>query len=101
MNTLKGIIEDLNSNKTKIGGCTTKGEVIIMLKSMALRLKNAIEFNEYTTNGEMFIKTFKPYKVIEYEHHVHAYATKKDFESAENQIVYSKDWWNSLYQKKE
>lgn len=31
MNTLKGIIEDLNDDETYIGGCTTPGEIIITL----------------------------------------------------------------------
>lgn len=39
MNTLKGIIEDLNDDETHIGGCTTPGEIITALKSMGLRLK--------------------------------------------------------------
>lgn len=34
MNTIKGMIEDLRRDETHIGGCTTKGELIIALESL-------------------------------------------------------------------
>lgn len=34
MNTVKGMIEDLRRDETHIGGCTTKGELIIALESL-------------------------------------------------------------------
>lgn len=34
MNTIHGIIHDLGSEETLIGGCTTPGEVIIVLQGL-------------------------------------------------------------------
>lgn len=34
MNTIDGIIEDLESEETHIGGCTTEGEIIICIKEL-------------------------------------------------------------------
>jgi hypothetical protein len=98
MNTLKGIIKDLDDDETHIAGCTTPGEIIITLESMDSRLDNAIEYNKYTTNGELFEKAHNPFKVIRYEtaHAVHVYLTEKDFIEACHQTV-QEAWRNSLF----
>lgn len=103
MNTLKGIIEDLNDDETYIGGCTTPGEIIITLESMDLRLKNAIEYNEYTTNGELFEKAHNPFKVIRHEkaHTVHVYLTEEDFLQACHHIIFETEWYDAPYKKNE
>lgn len=109
MNTLKDIIKDLDDDKTYIGGCTTAGEIIITLKSMAYRLKNAIEYNRYTTNGELFEKVHSPFKVIRHEkaHAVHVYLTEKDFlgtglwnGTEHYHIIFATEWYDAPYRKK-
>lgn len=50
MNTIDGMIKDLESDETVIGGCTTVGEIVIALKSLKERKKgrwlNQVEYCE-------------------------------------------------------
>lgn len=103
MSILKSIIKDLKDDKTRIAGCTTPDEIIIALESMDSRLDNAIEYNKYTTNGELFEKAHNPFKVIRYEkaHVVHVYLTEEDFLQACHHIIFETEWYDTPYRKNE
>ena len=103
MSILKGIIKDLKDDETHIAGCTTPDEIIIALESADSRLDNAIEYNKFTTNGELFEKAHNPFKVIRYEkaHAVHVYLTEKDFLEACHHIIFEMEWYDAPYRKNE
>ena len=103
MSILKGIIKDLKDDETHIAGCTTPDEIIIALESADSRLDNAIEYNQYTTNGELFEKAHSPFKVIRHEktHAVHVYLTEKDFLGTHYHIIFATEWYDAPYRKNE
>ena len=110
MSILKSIIKDLKDDETHIAGCTTPDEIIIALESADSRLNNAIEYNKYTTNGELFEKAHSPFKVIRHEkaHTVHVYLTEKDFlgtglwnGTEHYHIIFATEWYDAPYRKSE
>ena len=58
MNTIDGMINDLESDETVIGGCTTVGEIVIALKSLKERKKGKWE-NKNTVGHYFYGKCSK------------------------------------------
>ena len=58
-----------------------------------------IEIPDNVTNGDVIIKTYKPYKICVHEYVVHIYMTENDFNRAEYQMSFDVDWWDAPYQK--
>jgi hypothetical protein len=93
MNTIKGMIKDLRREETHIGGCTTKGELIIALES----LERSVELPYNATNGDM-IKTM--FQNCEQKEHMHNGYFEMYFDNELGNASYmrvSKDWWNAPY----
>lgn len=93
MNTIKGMIKDLRREETHIGGCTTKGELIIALES----LERSVEIPYNATNGDMIRAMFPDAKVntTKYSYVVEVklpYHTEHD-----TGLLFDKDWWNAPY----
>lgn len=89
MNTIKGMIKDLRREETHIGGCTTKGELIIALES----LERSVELPYNATNGDM-IKAMFPSNEIEIEKGivwVHRFGGNRGWQR------FLEDWWNAPY----
>lgn len=90
MNSIEGMIEDLEREETHIGGCTTEGEIIALLRN----LENCICITPSATNGDM-IKAVFPNGNEEYRGGLISYHMPKD------NCVYEflTDWWNSPYKE--
>ena len=89
MNTIKGMIKDLRREETHIGGCTTKGELIIALEG----LERSVELPYNATNGDM-IRAMFPSNEIEIEKGivwVHRFGGNRGWQR------FLEDWWNAPY----
>ena len=91
MNTLDGIIADLERDDTHIGGCTTAGEVVLMLKQLR---DDTIVIPAGATNGDV-IKALFPHHDIEIDEHTgYLRIFYDDFYT-----TYPFKWWNAPYKR--
>ena len=89
MNTIKGMIKDLRREETHIGGCTTKGELIIALES----LERSVELPYNATNGDMIKAMFPNLESREKAFEIEITVNKNKIGNI------SIDWWNAPYRK--
>ena len=92
MNTIKGMIKDLRREETHIGGCTTKGELIIALES----LERSVEIPYNATNGDTIKAMFPNLRFgMEYTYMV---CVKLPYHSEHDTgLLFDKDWWKAPY----
>lgn len=89
MNSIKGMIEDLEREDTHIGGCTTEGEIITVLRN----LENCICITPSATNGDMIMAMFPNASVNE----ISGGATIV----VSHTYKFNSTWWNAPYERGE
>lgn len=94
MNTIKGMIKDLRREETHIGGCTTKGELIIALES----LERSVELPYNATNGDVITTIFPKYTFIDSILPFDG-VDMNIIECAERDLFFDIDWWNAPYRE--
>ena len=92
MNTLDGMIADLERDDTHIGGCTTAGEVAIMLKQLR---DDTIVIPSGATNGDVMKAIFDIVKSID-----HLWGEVScTFSGDSNTHFFDSSWWNAPYKR--
>ena len=91
LDNLNGMIEDSRNSDY---------DTALKMAIKALAQGQNTDF-EGMTNGEVIKTMFNPYKICEYDYHVHVYNTEKDFWGCIDWVVYRKSWWDAPYKREE
>ena len=97
MNTLDGMLADLERDDTHIGGCTTAGEVVIMLKQLR---DDTIVIPAGVTNGDV-IKALFPNAKYEHVKTLSGvdFVRVKGLDAFGLEQHFHDEWWNAPYKR--